>query len=35
MVWIDFYKFTENVQVYVYNINVNQGAISAKEDLSN
>ena len=32
---IDFSKFTENGQRYVYNINVNPGEISAKENLSN
>lgn len=32
-VWIEFSKFTENVQINVCKVKVNQGAISAKEDL--
>lgn len=34
-VWIELSKFTENVQINVCKVKVNQGAISAKEDLSN
>lgn len=34
-VWIEFSKFTENVQINVCKVKVNQGAISAKEDLGN